>query len=172
MRNRRTGGGIPWSNDGVAYQSPALTPAELAAFNAGVPRATNDAAATEYLRRSYEPRGRTDTKVLTLHALDDGLVLPQNQEKYREAFDTVGRADQLVQLYTPTGGHCGFSIAEHVATLRALFAWVEEGATPERCGRAGGVQRRWRRSWADPAASRAPIPASGASASSSAGRRG
>jgi pimeloyl-ACP methyl ester carboxylesterase len=130
VRNRRTNGGIPWSNDGVTYQSPELTPAELAAFNAGVPRATNDAAATEYLRRSYEPRGRTDTKILTLQALDDGLVIPENQEKYREAFATVGRGDQLVQIYTPTGGHCGFSIAEHVATLAALFQWVEVGAAP------------------------------------------
>src|SRR4029434_8046139 len=125
-----------WSNDGVTYQSPELTPAELAAFNAGVPRATNDAAATEYLRRSYEPRGRTDTKILTLQALDDGLVIPENQEKYREAFATVGRGDQLVQIYTPTGGHCGFSIAEHVATLTALFRWGEAGAAQQGAGAA------------------------------------
>jgi hypothetical protein len=130
VRNRRTAGGIPWSNDGVSYRAPALTPAELTAFNAGVPRATNDADAMEYLRRSFEPRGRTHSKVLTLQALDDGLVIPQNQEKYREAFNTVGRSDQLVQLYTPTGGHCGFSIAEHVATLMALFQWVEAGDIP------------------------------------------
>lgn len=130
VRNRRTAGGIPWSNDGVSYQSPALTPAEQVAYNAGVPRATNDADAMEYLRRSYEPRGRTQSKVLTLQALDDGLVIPPNQEKYREALNTVGRADQLVQMYTPTGGHCGFSSAEHFATLAALFAWVEAGTTP------------------------------------------
>ena len=57
IRNRRTGGGVPWSNDGVTYDSPALTPVELAAFNAGVARATNDPAAMEYLRRNYEERG-------------------------------------------------------------------------------------------------------------------
>lgn len=130
VRNRRTTGGIPWSNDGVIYRSPNLTPAESAAFNAGVPRATNDADATEYLRRSYEPRGRTESKVLTLHALDDGLVLVENQEKYREAFATAGRDDQLVQVYTPAGGHCGFTIAEHVAALTSLFAWVEQGTKP------------------------------------------
>jgi hypothetical protein len=134
VRNRRTGGGIPWSNDGVTYRAPALTPLELAAFNAGVPRATNDADATEYLRRNYEPRGRTESKVLALQALDDGLVIPENQEKYREAFGTVGRPDQLVQLYTATGGHCGFSVAEHTATLTALFQWVEGGAAPTAAG--------------------------------------
>ncbi len=130
IRNRRTKGGIPWSNDGVTYRSPQLSPAEQAALNAGVPRATNDAAATEFLRRSYEPRGRTHSKVLALHALDDGLVLPENQEKYREAFATVGRDDQLVQVYTPSGGHCGFTPAEHVGALRALAAWVEGDVVP------------------------------------------
>jgi hypothetical protein len=134
IRNRRTGSGVPWSNDGVTYESPALTPAEQDAFNAGVPRATNAAAAMEYLRRNYEERGRTQSKVVTLHALDDGLVIPENEEKYREAFDTARRGDQLVQLYTPTGGHCGFSIAEHVAALTSLFAWVEHGITPTVAG--------------------------------------
>src|SRR5262249_6183923 len=71
IRNRRTGGGVPWSNDGVTYESPALAPAEQDAFNAGVPRATNDVAAMEYLRTNYEERGRTQSKVMTLHALDD-----------------------------------------------------------------------------------------------------
>src|SRR5262245_35318100 len=42
IRNRRTGSGVPWSNDGVTYDSPALDAAELTAFNAGVVRATND----------------------------------------------------------------------------------------------------------------------------------
>jgi hypothetical protein len=130
IRNRRTAGGVPWSNDGVTYDSPALSPAELAAFNAGVPRATNDAAAMEYLRRNYEERGHTQSKVITLHALDDGLVIPENEEKYFEVFNTVGRTDQLVQLFTPAGGHCGFTIAEHVAALTSLFAWVEHGMKP------------------------------------------
>ena len=130
IRNRRTGGGVPWSNDGVDYESPQLTPAEIAAFNAGVPRATNDPAAMEYMRRNYEERGYTQSKIITLHALDDGLVIPQNEEKYQEVFNTVGRTDQLVQLYTPAGGHCGFTIAEHVAALTSLFGWVEHGIKP------------------------------------------
>ena len=68
--------------------------------------------------------------MLTLHALDDGLVVPENEEKYREAFLAAGRPDQLVQLYTPTGGHCGFSAAEHVAAFLALTGWVEKGTVP------------------------------------------
>src|SRR5262249_47099574 len=130
IRNRRTGGGVPWSNDGVTYRSPNLTPAEQDGYNAGVPRATNDAAAMEYLRRNYEERGRTQSKIITLHALDDGLVIPENEEKYFEVFNTVGRTDQLVQLFTPAGGHCGFTIAEHFAALTSLFAWVEHGVKP------------------------------------------
>jgi hypothetical protein len=134
IRNRRTGGGIPWSNDGVTYRSPLLTAAEEAAFNAGAPRATNDTDAMRFLLGAYEPRGYTESRILTLHALDDGLVLPENEEKYRELFDTVGRTDQLVQVYTPEGGHCGFSRAEHVAVLKSMFAWVEHGTKPNTAG--------------------------------------
>jgi hypothetical protein len=130
IRNRRTGGGVPWSNDGVTYASPVLDPTEIAAFNAGVARATNDPDAMEYLRRNYEERGYTQSKIVTLHALDDGLVIPQNEEKYLEVFGAVKRQDQHVQLYTPTGGHCGFTPAEHVAALTSLFAWVEHGMKP------------------------------------------
>ena len=35
-----------------------------------------------------------------------------------------------MQLYTPTGGHCGFSAAEHVAAFLALTGWVEKGTVP------------------------------------------
>lgn len=84
----------------------------------------------EYLRRNYEERGYTQSKIVTLHALDDGLVIPENEEKYLEVFGTVKREDQLVQLYTAAGGHCGFTPAEHVAALTSLFAWVEHGTKP------------------------------------------
>jgi len=130
VRNRRTNGGVPWSNVGVTYRSPTATPVEEAAFNAAAVRATNDIGATRFLRRAFEPHGLTYSRVLTLHNLDDGLALVENEDKYREAFATVNREDRLVQLYTPTGGHCGFSDAEHAAALRSLFAWVEEDRVP------------------------------------------
>ena len=128
--HRRTGRKHPWGNTGVNYAAPLLTPDEQVAFNTRAPRVQADARAVKYLRRFFEPRGKTDVKVLTLHALDDGLVLVQNEEKYREAFLAAGRQDQLVQLYTDTGGHCGFSIAEHLAVFFALTGWVEQGTTP------------------------------------------
>jgi len=130
LLHRRTAGRHPWSNVGVDYRPPALSSAEADALNAGVPRAKEQAPGVKYLRRFYEPRARTDAKVLTLHALDDGLVVIENEEKYREAFLAAGRPDQLVQLYTPTGGHCGFSAAEHVAAFLALTGWVEKGTMP------------------------------------------
>src|SRR5262249_51894012 len=99
-------------------------------LNAGVVRARNDPGATAYMQRYFEPQGRTSSKVLTLQALDDGLVVPENQEKYREAFAAAGRSEQLVQLFTTTGGHCGFSVAEHIAAFLALTSWVEHGVKP------------------------------------------
>ncbi|HJQ83079.1 MAG TPA: DUF6351 family protein [Candidatus Binatia bacterium] len=127
--HRRTRGKHPWGNMGVDYAPPALTADERAALNADVYRKREDAAATEYMRRFYEPRGRTRSKVLTVHALDDGLVLPENEDKYRQAFEAAGTADQLVQLYTASGGHCGF-IVELFPALNAMTAWVENGTKP------------------------------------------
>jgi hypothetical protein len=133
--HRRTGGKVPWGNLDIAYSSPELTAAEAAAINAGVPRAEAQASAVKYMRRFFEPRAKTEAKVLTLHALDDGLVIPENTEKYAEAFAAAGRSQQLVQIYTPTGGHCGFSGAEHLAMFFGLTDWVERGVVPS-AGRA------------------------------------
>jgi pimeloyl-ACP methyl ester carboxylesterase len=127
--HRRTRGHHPWSNLDVDYASPLLTPAEREALNAGILRVAEDPDATVWMRRYYEPRGRTRTKVITVHALDDGLVLPENEDKYRQAFEAAGRDDQLVQLFTDYGGHCGF-INELFPALQALTAWVEQGITP------------------------------------------
>src|SRR6059036_610568 len=117
--HRRTHGHHPWGNIDVDYASPRLTPAEQTALNAGVRRVAADADAVRYMRRFFEPRGRTRSKVITVHALDDGLVLPENEDKYREAFEAAGTTDQLVQLHTLTGGHCGF-IGTMLAALPQL----------------------------------------------------
>jgi len=127
--HRRTGGHHPWGNDGVDYASPRLTPTEHADLNAKAYRVHADADAVRYMRRFFEPRGHTHSKVITVHALDDGLVIPENEDKYREAFAAAGTADQLVQLFTPTGGHCGFVNAWKPA-LDALTAWVEHDQKP------------------------------------------
>jgi pimeloyl-ACP methyl ester carboxylesterase len=127
--HRRTGGKHPWGNEGVTYASPSTTPEEQAAFNAAVYRAKEDASAVRFMRRTYEPRGRTASKVITIHALDDGLVIPENEDKYREAFEAAGTSDDLVQLFTSTGGHCGF-ITELFPAIPALTGWVEGGTKP------------------------------------------
>ncbi len=128
--HRRTGGKPPWGNLGVRYDSPRLAAAERERLNAEVYRAANHPAATRYLRRWYEPRGRTRSKVLTVHALDDGLVIPENQNSYRDVFAAARRADQLVQLFTTTGGHCLFVSAVPTA-LDAITSWVEAGRVPD-----------------------------------------
>lgn len=127
--HRRTNGRHPWGNAGVDYASPLLTPVEQAAVNAGVRRVASDKLAVEYMRRWYEPRAHTNSKVLTVQALDDGLVIPENEDKYRQAFLAAGRSDQLVQLQTSVGGHCGF-IGELFPALDGITAWVERGEKP------------------------------------------
>jgi hypothetical protein len=127
--HRRTHGTHPWGNLGVSYASPLLTPGEIAALDAGVHRSDSDAEAVRYLRRYYEPRGRTHTKVVTVHALDDGLVIPEHEDKYRQAFEAADRADQLVQFFTPGGEHC-MNVSAFGAALDALTAWVEQDRKP------------------------------------------
>jgi hypothetical protein len=127
--HRRTRGQHPWGNVGVTYASPLLTAEEAAALDAGVHRSDSDAAAVRYLRRFYEPRGRTAAKVVTVHALDDGLVIPEHEDKYRQAFAAADRGDQLVQFFTPTGQHC-MNVSAFGAALGALAGWVERGEKP------------------------------------------
>ena len=127
--HRRTNGQHPWGNVGVTYASPLLTADERAALDAGVHRSDSDPAAVRYMRRYYEPRGRTRSKVITVHALDDGLVIPEHEDKYREAFVAAGRTDQLVQFFTPTGEHC-MNVSAFGAALDQLVAWVERGQVP------------------------------------------
>jgi hypothetical protein len=67
--------------------------------------------------------------VITVHALDDGLVIPEHEDKYRQAFDAAGRSDQLVQFFTPTGEHC-MNVEAFGSALAELVAWVERGAKP------------------------------------------
>lgn len=127
--HRRTGGKHPWGNGGVDFVSPLLTSDERTMLSAKAHQSTEDASAVKYMRRFYEPHGRTHSKVLTVHALDDGLVIPENETKYRQAFEAAGRSDQLVQLFTNTGGHCGF-IAELLPAVQSLTDWVEHGVKP------------------------------------------
>jgi hypothetical protein len=127
--HRRTNGKHAWGNTGVDYASPNLTADERAALNAGIRRVTEDAAAVRYMRRYYEPTGRTKSKVITVHAHDDGLVLVENEDKYRQAFEAAKNGDRLVQLYTDYGGHCGF-ISEIFPAVDALVAWVEHDQKP------------------------------------------
>jgi hypothetical protein len=132
--HRRTGGLVPWSNVGVEERSPLVTPSEAAALDASIPRASSDGRATAMLRRFYEPRGRTDAKVVSLHALDDGVVFPEHEDAYRQTFGTARRPEQLLSLLTSGGGHCAFTVGETVAAFTALTAWVEEGVTPTVAG--------------------------------------
>ena len=106
-----------------------LTADERADLNAGIRRVTEDTAAVKYMRRYYEPTGRTRSKVITVHAHDDGLVLVENEHKYRQAFEAAGNDDRLVQLYTSYGGHCGF-IPEIFPAVSALIGWVERDEKP------------------------------------------
>jgi hypothetical protein len=127
--HRRTGGRPPWGNIGVDYARPSLSPAEAEAVNEGVYRSASFPRATVYMQRWYEPRARTGSKVLTIHALDDGLVIPENETVYRDAFARAHRSDQLVQLFTEHGGHCGF-VTELFPALAALTGWVERSEKP------------------------------------------
>jgi hypothetical protein len=127
--HRRTNGKHPWGNVGVVYASPLLTAMEQTALDAGVHRSDADASAVRYMRRYYEPRGRTQTKVITVHALDDGLVIPEHETKYRQAFEASGRTAQLLQLFTATGEHCT-NVIPYTPALEALTDWVERGVTP------------------------------------------
>ncbi len=90
-----------------------------------------------------DPHGAVQTPMVTLHTLDDPLVLVQNESWYAARAASSGDGKDLVQLVTvppasfpekagaPYGaGHCNFTPDSRVGIVRVLDEWVRQGLYP------------------------------------------
>jgi len=170
LLHRRTGGRHPWSNVGVDYRPPALSSAEADALNAGVPRAKEQAPGVQYLRRFYEPRARTDAKVLTLHALDDGSSSRRTRRSTgRRSWRPAVRSSWCSSTRRRAGTAGSAPPSTSRPSSRSPGGSRREPFPPWRAPRRPAA--RWRPSPAGPARSSTRRPRSGQCAWSSGARR-
>ena len=65
-----------------------------------------------------------------MHAIDDPTAFVELESTFRRTMERAGRAKALVQLFTQDSEHSYTSDAQYVSAMRALLAWVEQGAVP------------------------------------------
>jgi pimeloyl-ACP methyl ester carboxylesterase len=102
-----------------------------AALNAGVGRFNSAPDAANYFEHYYEPDGRLQIPVLTLHTTRDPLVRFAHEAVYAGIVADAGRSEMLVQRTFNRFGHCTFiTLDEQVAALEDLVRWAEMGVKP------------------------------------------
>jgi len=111
-----TAGGIPYDNRLRFY----LGSNNDFALNRGVERVASDADARSYLRHFYQPTGRLQRPLVSLHTAFDPLV-PFNHELIYLGLTTLaGQRKNLTILPTASYGHCNFQAAEVLGAFGLL----------------------------------------------------
>jgi pimeloyl-ACP methyl ester carboxylesterase len=146
-------GGNPSGNVGADYGA-RLTDADRALINAAAPgkldgvlaklangaRVTPDPTARAKADGLGNPSGRIAVPTLTMHTVDDPLVLAANENVYGRRADAAKSTGELAGFLTrppvkytdaPYGaGHCNFTTQEQVGVIDLLDRWVRNGSYP------------------------------------------
>lgn len=86
--------------------------------------------ARNYVKHYAEYTGNIKIPVLTMHTVDDGLVLVNQEYEYRATVEAAGKESLLKQVYTNAVGHCEFSPAQLLASILAMEYWLTSGRAP------------------------------------------
>jgi pimeloyl-ACP methyl ester carboxylesterase len=99
---------------------------DLRALNSA-PRISANPASVRYLTNNIVYTGRISVPVLTIHTTGDGLVVPENEQAYRQAVDQAGDASLLRQVFVSRAGHCAFTPAEMITAIGVLLKRMTTG---------------------------------------------
>jgi hypothetical protein len=115
------------------------------------PRITADSSARDAIEKLGDTTGALSIPTVTMHTVDDPLVLVQNETVFAGRVSAKQQRGRLVQLYiappasysetakAPYGaGHCNFSDGQRVGLIDTLDSWVRHGIYPNQAG-IGGV---------------------------------
>jgi hypothetical protein len=139
----RAGGNPSWTT-GVNFAAQLAKSADLrevealykaAGLNLGAdlrtlsqaPRISASPASVRYLEDNIAYTGRISVPVLTMHTTGDGLVVPENEQAYRQAVDRAGDASLLRQVFVDRAGHCAFTPAEMITAIGVLLDRMTSG---------------------------------------------
>jgi pimeloyl-ACP methyl ester carboxylesterase len=157
----RAGGNPSW-NTGVDYFRQLAKSADLGEVRAlykaaglslradlrTLNKATRIAAvpsAVRYLAQNISFTGRITIPVLSMHTVGDGLVIPQNEQAYASVVRRAGRSFLLRQVFVSRAGHCAFTPAETIASVRVLLhrmrtgQWNDPALSPARMNTAAAA---------------------------------
>ena len=90
-------------------------------------RVKADPAAVRYLAKNISFNGRITIPVLSMHTIGDGLVIPQNEQAYASVVGRAGRSFLLRQVFVSRAGHCSFTPAETITSVRRLLHRMRTG---------------------------------------------
>jgi pimeloyl-ACP methyl ester carboxylesterase len=146
-------GGNPSGNAGTDYGA-RVADSDRALINAAAPgkldgilarlaggaRVTPNPTARSKADALGNPSGHIAMPTLTMHTLDDPLVLAANENVYGKRVDASKASGELAGFLTrppvkytaaPYGaGHCNFTTQEQVGVIDLLDRWVRNGAYP------------------------------------------
>jgi len=91
----------------------------------------SDRNARNYVEHYFDPSGRIDVPVLTLHTIGDPIATPNNESAYRNTVAQQGNADLLMQQFTNGMGHATFTTQQDIAGIDAMIHWLETGTRPD-----------------------------------------
>ncbi len=86
-----------------------------------------DPAAVRYLARNIAFTGKIRIPVLSIHTTGDGLVVPENEQAYAAAVRRAGDSRKLRQLFIARAGHCAFTPAETIESVKMLLFRMRTG---------------------------------------------
>jgi pimeloyl-ACP methyl ester carboxylesterase len=91
------------------------------------PRISANPSSVRYLADNVAYTGRISVPVLTMHTTGDGLVVPENEQAYRQAVDQAGDGSLLRQVFVDRAGHCAFTPAEIITAIQVLLDRMTTG---------------------------------------------
>jgi pimeloyl-ACP methyl ester carboxylesterase len=84
-------------------------------------------SAVKYLSQNISFNGNIQVPVLTMHTTGDGLVVPENEQAYRQVVDRAGNGSKLEQIFVHRAGHCAFTPAETITAVQTLVNRLDTG---------------------------------------------
>ena len=126
----RTHGHVLYENRNVVYTAPGVPQSVIDAVNAGVARYESTPDAEAFMRQNYEPNGKLDMPVLTLHGMRDPAVPAFHSDLYAAKVVSQGKSDLLVSRKKDKFGHVVYDATDIPLAFLDLVKWVKVGTKP------------------------------------------
>ncbi len=84
----------------------------------------------QYMAKYFDPSGDLQRPLISMHATGDGLVPVYMETVLRQTVQAAGRENLFLQVFTSDGGHCTFTPAQLLSTIKAMDSWLSTGTKP------------------------------------------